>query len=168
MMAAVRRPRSHRKVAAFNFLSNISLDGTHNDTKYGLLKKKGAPHGQRKCNKDNCQEDEPPDDRTDENSDPSPCALQSKTMPVKDGAAQEAAKNRVPCASKAFDNLITAASTVLTPAGVAVPDNPPSSCTDQHGADDPAQSQNPPSENNQNEAPSSTTNNNHHGSKRSR
>ncbi|XP_074641105.1 CDK5 and ABL1 enzyme substrate 2-like isoform X1 [Tubulanus polymorphus] len=39
--ASLRKRRSFRRTAAFNFLTNISLDGTHNDTKYGALTKAG-------------------------------------------------------------------------------------------------------------------------------
>lgn len=47
MAAAIRRNHSRRRLAAFTFLSNISLDGSHRDTRLVLLPRNSVPNNQK-------------------------------------------------------------------------------------------------------------------------
>ncbi|XP_076176613.1 CDK5 and ABL1 enzyme substrate 2 isoform X2 [Ptiloglossa arizonensis] len=44
MAAALKKNHSRRRLAALTFLSNISLDGSHRDTKLAVLSRNGAAH----------------------------------------------------------------------------------------------------------------------------
>lgn len=44
MATSLKKNRSRRRIAAFTFLSNISLDGSYKDTRLTLLPRNGAIH----------------------------------------------------------------------------------------------------------------------------
>ena len=54
MATALKRQQSRRRLAAITFLSNISLDGSHRDTKIGFVFNVGHNHS----NNTNCVENE--------------------------------------------------------------------------------------------------------------
>ena len=53
--ATKSRHRSRRRISALNFLSNISLDGTHRDTNYSIFHQKGFGNLRYK-HRDNCND----------------------------------------------------------------------------------------------------------------
>lgn len=119
MAAALKKNHSRRRLAAFTFLSNISLDGSHRDTRLVLLPRNGvlnnnqlsevktAPSKNSRANVDENTWDDALDGSCDENNDQ--CGRQN------DSPQSTAVQNQIPDRSFSSDS-----ETTVTPAKAAV------------------------------------------------